>query len=117
MTHSSGWKPSSQSQKMQAIGQLAGGIAHEFNNILAVILGYGQVMQKGLEPGSTNMSDLEQILTAAERAASLTKGLLAFSRKQQEEQQVLDLCAAVRREPNAELSQPVGVVPMPPRAD
>lgn len=69
-------------QKMESIGHLAGGIAHEFNNILAVILGYGQAMQKGLAPGSTNMSDLEQILTAAERAASLTKGLLAFSRKQ-----------------------------------
>jgi len=69
-------------QKMESIGHLAGGIAHEFNNILAVILGYGQVMQKGLVPGSTNMSDLDQILQAADRAASLTKGLLAFSRKQ-----------------------------------
>lgn len=69
-------------QKVESIGQLAGGIAHEFNNILAVILGYGQVMRKGLEPDSTNMNDLEQILTAAERAAILTKGLLAYSRKQ-----------------------------------
>ena len=69
-------------QKMESIGHLAGGIAHEFNNILSVILGYGQVMAKGLEPDSTRMHDLDQILTAAERAAVLTKGLLAFSRKQ-----------------------------------
>ena len=71
-----------QAQKMESIGHLSGGIAHEFNNILAVILGYGQVMRKGFEPDSINMNDLDQILTAAERAAVLTKGLLAFSRKQ-----------------------------------
>lgn len=69
-------------QKIESIGHLAGGIAHEFNNILSVILGYGQVMAKGLEPDSTRMHDLDQILNAAERAAVLTKGLLAFSRKQ-----------------------------------
>lgn len=70
------------SQKMESIGQLAGGIAHEFNNILAVIMGYGQVMRDGFQPGSVNMSDIDQILTATDRAATLTKGLLAFSRKQ-----------------------------------
>lgn len=70
------------SQKMESIGQLAGGIAHEFNNILAVIMGYGQVMRDGFQPGSVNMSDIDQILTATDRATTLTKGLLAFSRKQ-----------------------------------
>jgi two-component system cell cycle sensor histidine kinase/response regulator CckA len=69
-------------QKMESIGHLAGGIAHEFNNILAVILGYGQVMRKEFAPDSTTRHDIDQILTAAERAAVLTKGLLAFSRKQ-----------------------------------
>jgi PAS domain S-box-containing protein len=78
-------------QKMESIGVLAGGIAHEFNNILAVILGYGQVMRKGFEPDSSGMNDLDQILTAAERAAVLTKGLLAFSRKQRVTLKNLDL--------------------------
>ena len=83
------------SQKMESIGHLAGGIAHEFNNILAVILGYGQAMRKGLEPDSTNQHDLDQILTAAERATSLTKGLLAFSRKQRVSQKNLDVNVSV----------------------
>ena len=80
-----------QAQKMESVGQLAGGIAHEFNNILAVILGYGQVMRKGFEPDSINMNDLDQIMTAAERAAVLTKGLLAFSRQQHVTLKNLDL--------------------------
>ena len=80
-----------QAQKMESVGQLSGGIAHEFNNILAVILGYGQAMRKGIEPDSINMKDLDQIMTAAERAAVLTKGLLAFSRKQHVTMKNLDL--------------------------
>lgn len=80
-----------QAQKMESIGHLSGGIAHEFNNILAVILGYGQVMRKGFEPDSINMKDLDQIMTAAERAAVLTKGLLAFSRKQHVSLKNIDL--------------------------
>lgn len=82
-------------QKMESIGLLAGGIAHEFNNLLAVILGYGQVMRKGCEPESTAMNDLDQILTAAERAAVLTKGLLAFSRKQHVSLKNLDVTNVV----------------------
>ena len=79
------------SQKMESIGHLAGGIAHEFNNILAVILGYGQVMRKSLAAGSTMAGDLEQILEAGDRASQLTKGLLAFSRKQHVSMKNLDL--------------------------
>lgn len=83
-------------QKMESVGVLAGGIAHEFNNILAVILGYGQIMRDGFEPDSTGLKDLEQILTAADRAAVLTKGLLAFSRKQHVTLKNIDVSTVVR---------------------
>lgn len=69
-------------QKMDAIGQLAGGIAHEFNNILTAVMGYGSLLRTKISPKGPLMVDLEQILTAAERAANLTRSLLAFSRKQ-----------------------------------
>ena len=69
------------SQKMEAFGQLAGGIAHDFNNILSVIMGYGNILaaDAGLEEGQREQVD--QIITASERAVQLTRGLLAFSRK------------------------------------
>ena len=70
------------SQKMEAIGQLAGGIAHDFNNILTAIIGYATIMQIKIEPGNPVKTTVDQILSAAERGASLTQGLLAFSRKQ-----------------------------------
>ncbi|MDD2736381.1 MAG: ATP-binding protein [Desulfuromonadaceae bacterium] len=71
-----------QSQKMEAIGLLAGGVAHDFNNILSVIMGYGGLIMAQLSPGSKAYDNATQILKASERAAELTKGLLAFSRKQ-----------------------------------
>jgi PAS domain S-box-containing protein len=71
-----------QAQKMEAIGQLAGGVAHDFNNILTVIMGFGQLLQHSLKADDPKRSHMIQILDAADRAAHLTKSLLAFSRKQ-----------------------------------
>jgi len=69
-------------QKMEAIGTLAGGIAHDFNNILTAIMGFGGLIQMKIPQGSPISSHVAQILDSAQRAASLTKNLLAFSRKQ-----------------------------------
>ena len=69
-------------QKMEAVGQLAGGIAHDFNNILTAIIGYGNIALVKIPEGDPLRSYLGQMLAAAERAAALTKSLLAFSRKQ-----------------------------------
>ncbi len=71
-----------QSQKMEAIGTLAGGIAHDFNNILTAVVGYGEMLRARLEGDGKLRNYASEILTAADRAANLTKGLLAFSRKQ-----------------------------------
>jgi PAS domain S-box-containing protein len=70
------------SQKMEAVGTLAGGIAHDFNNILNVILGFGTLVQDKLEAGSVARDQMNEVLSAADRAANLTRRLLAFSRKQ-----------------------------------
>jgi two-component system NtrC family sensor kinase len=69
-------------QKMEAIGTLTGGVAHEFNNILTSISGFGEFLQEGLEPGSQLRTYADMITAAADRAARLTDGLLAYSRKQ-----------------------------------
>jgi PAS domain S-box-containing protein len=69
-------------QKMEAVGTLAGGIAHDFNNILNVIMGYGGMVNDSLEAGSPLKEQMNEVLTAADRAVTLTKRLLSFSRKQ-----------------------------------
>jgi signal transduction histidine kinase/HAMP domain-containing protein len=80
-----------QSQKMEAVGRLAGGVAHDFNNILTIIKGYGQLcLMKSPEKHSPE-EDIAEILKAADRAADLTRQLLAFSRRQVMEMKVLDL--------------------------
>jgi PAS domain S-box-containing protein len=80
-----------QAAKMEAVGRLAGGIAHDFNNLLTVMTGYSSMLHGQFPEGSPQAEKLVQIQRAAERAASLTKQLLAFSRKQVLEMRVLDL--------------------------
>jgi two-component system cell cycle sensor histidine kinase/response regulator CckA len=80
-----------QSQKMEAVGRLAGGVAHDFNNLLTVILGYSQIVTDGVPAGSRLADSAAQIKTAAEKAAGITRQLLAFSRKQLLSPRVINL--------------------------
>ncbi|MGE0456117.1 MAG: PAS domain S-box protein [Vicinamibacteria bacterium] len=80
-----------QSQKIEAIGQLAGGVAHDFNNILGVITGYGELAQRQLAAGHPARARVDEIVKAAARAADLTHQLLAFSRRQIMQPRALDL--------------------------
>lgn len=84
-----------QAQKMDAIGRLAGGVAHDFNNMLAVIVGYIQLLQDRVDPEDVGQKHIEQIRRACERAAGLTRQLLAFSRKQVVQPRALNLNAVV----------------------
>jgi PAS domain S-box-containing protein len=86
-----------QGQKMEAVGRLAGGVAHEFNNLLTVIVGYAQLVLLQLKPGVPMHSDVEAIRHAGQSAAALTRQLLALGRKQMLQPQVLDLNEIVSR--------------------
>jgi two-component system, cell cycle sensor histidine kinase and response regulator CckA len=84
-------KQVAQATKMQAVGQLAGGVAHDFNNILTGILGHCDLMLMRHTPGDSDYDDIQQIRNNANRAASLTRQLLAFSRQQTLRPQILQL--------------------------
>ena len=85
-----------QGQKMEAVGQLAGGVAHDFNNLLTVIIGYSEILLGQSTPGDQTHDLLEQIQKAGERAASLTQQLLAFGRKQTLQVKTLNINSAVQ---------------------
>ena len=84
-----------QSQKMEAVGRLAGGIAHDFNNLLTVITGYCELMMIKIEEGNPLLQDLQEISKSADRAAALTRQLLAFSRRQILQPKVLEIDTVV----------------------
>jgi two-component system cell cycle sensor histidine kinase/response regulator CckA len=84
-------------QKMEAIGTLAGGVAHDFNNILSAIVGYASLLQMKMPPDSPLLSSVEHILNASEKAAGLTQSLLAFSRKHFVDLRPLDLNETIKR--------------------
>jgi len=87
-----------QAQKMEAVGRLAGGVAHDFNNMLSVILGNVDLALDGLHPNDPAVDELRQIEDAARRSADLTRQLLAFSRRQTVSPQVVDLNETIENE-------------------
>ena len=85
----------SQAQKMEAVGRLAGGVAHDFNNMLTIILGNTEMAMESLDPEQPLLADLKEIKKAAERSTDLVRQLLAFARKQTVSPKVLDLNTTV----------------------
>lgn len=85
-----------QAQKMEALGQLAGGVAHDFNNLLTVIAGHGEVLSEALLPGEAPHSSVQEILDAVERASDLTRQLLVFGRRDVRTSETSDLNGVVR---------------------
>ena len=85
-----------QAQKMEAIGTLAGGIAHDFNNILASVIGYAELARRNLPRDSQAVSDLEEVLEAADRAKELVKQILTFSRQGDQEWRALRLVPVIK---------------------
>jgi len=86
-----------QSQKMEAVGLLAGGVAHDFNNMLMAIIGYGNILQMKMAEDDPLRSNVDKLLGAADRAAGLTQSLLAFSRKQVIHLQPVNLNEIIRK--------------------
>jgi len=84
-----------QAQKMEAVGRLAGGVAHDFNNVLTAIFGYTDLLLEQFAEDDARRADVEEIRKSAERAAALTRQLLAFSRKQIMQPRTIDLNAAI----------------------
>ena len=84
-----------QSQRMEAVGRLAGGVAHDFNNLLTAVMGYSDLLIEGLPADDGRRDDLEEIRKATRRGAALTQQLLAYSRRQVLQPRVIDLNAVV----------------------
>ncbi|HEX6588124.1 MAG TPA: two-component regulator propeller domain-containing protein [Longimicrobiales bacterium] len=106
-----------QSQKMEAVGKLAGGVAHDFNNLLTVIQGNGELLMSEFEKDDPRRNDVAQIVEASHRASALTRQLLAFSRKQVDQPRVFELGALVAGlEPMLRrlLGEQVAIIAIPP---
>ncbi|MFO0795533.1 MAG: PAS domain-containing protein [Candidatus Brocadiaceae bacterium] len=84
-------------QKLESVGKLAGGVAHEFNNILMVIMGYGSLLQSEIPEGTPGKDYIQKIIKSVERAAHLTQGLLIFSRKQSNNPKPVNLNDIIRQ--------------------
>jgi len=82
--------------KMEAVGMLAGGVAHGFNNILAIIKGYASQLRRELSPGDSHVSDVDEILSASDRGAALTRSLLTFSQRKLVSAELTDVAETVR---------------------
>jgi PAS domain S-box-containing protein len=84
-----------QAQKMESVGRLAGGVAHDFNNMLSIVMGYTEMAMEKVDPGQSIFADLEEVRNAARRSADLTRQLLAFARKQAITPKVMNLNTTV----------------------
>jgi len=87
----------SQAQKMETVGRLAGGVAHDFNNMLSVIFGYSELALKKIATDDPLHKDIEEVMAAARHAADITRQLLAFARKQTIAPQTLDISRAIEK--------------------